>query len=74
MWRKRNGIWLQGTGSAPRLSTSSLRRSHTAHALEQHTAAGPAAFAYDADGKLTSGSSACFVYDAQNRFVSASGG
>ncbi len=39
----------------------------------QYTAAGPASFAYDANGNLTSDGSSTFVYDVENRLVSASG-
>ena len=41
--------------------------------LNQYTTAGPAAFAYDANGNLTSDGSMNMVYDAENRLVSASG-
>jgi hypothetical protein len=34
---------------------------------------GPASFAYDADGNLTSDGSTTFAYDVENRLVSASG-
>jgi RHS repeat-associated protein len=42
--------------------------------LNQYTAAGPATFAYDANGNLTSDGSSSFVYDAENRLVSRSNG
>lgn len=48
-------------------------RSYTANGLNQYTAAGPAAFAYDANGNLTSDGSTTYVYDIENRLVSASG-
>jgi hypothetical protein len=43
------------------------------HGLNQYTSAGPATFAYDANGNLTSDGSVSMVYDAENRLVSASG-
>lgn len=48
-------------------------RSYTANGLNQYTAAGSAAFAYDANGNLTSDGSTTYVYDIENRLVSASG-
>ena len=48
-------------------------RNYTANGLNQYTAAGPASFAYDANGNLTSDGSTAFVYDVENRLVSASG-
>lgn len=48
-------------------------RSYTANGLNQYTAAGPAAFAYDANGNLASDGSTTYVYDIENRLVSASG-
>ncbi|WP_338426905.1 RHS repeat domain-containing protein [Sphingopyxis kveilinensis] len=48
-------------------------RNYTANGLNQYTAAGPAAFAYDANGNLTSDGSTTYVYDIENRLVSASG-
>lgn len=48
-------------------------RSYTANGLNQYTAAGPATFAYDANGNLTSDGSTTYVYDIENRLVSASG-
>lgn len=48
-------------------------RSYTANGLNQYTAAGPAAFAYDANGNLNSDGSTTYVYDIENRLVSASG-
>ena len=49
-------------------------RPYVANGLNQYTAAGPATFAYDMNGNLTSDGSTTFVYDAENRLVSASGG
>ena len=48
-------------------------RSYTANGLNQYTAAGPATFAYDANGNLTSDGATTYVYDIENRLVSASG-
>jgi YD repeat-containing protein len=48
-------------------------RPYSANGLNQYTAAGPAAFAYDSNGNLTSDGSSTFVYDVENRLVSASG-
>jgi RHS repeat-associated protein len=48
-------------------------RNYTANGLNQYTVAGPASFAYDANGNLTSDGSTTFVYDVENRLVSASG-
>ena len=42
--------------------------------LNQYTAAGPASFAYDANGNLTSDGTNGYVYDVENRLVSASNG
>jgi RHS repeat-associated protein len=51
-----------------------VTRSYTANGLNQYTAAGPATFAYDANGNLTSDGSSTFKYDAENRLVSRSNG
>ncbi|MGN6594681.1 RHS repeat domain-containing protein [Sphingopyxis terrae] len=48
-------------------------RSYTANGLNQYTAAGSAAFAYDTNGNLTSDGSTTYVYDIENRLVSAGG-
>jgi RHS repeat-associated protein len=50
-----------------------VSRGYTVNGLNQYTAAGPAAFAYDANGNLTADGSTSFLYDAENRLVSASG-
>jgi RHS repeat-associated protein len=55
-------------------SAYNVTRSYTANGLNQYTAAGPASFAYDANGNLTSDGSSTFVYDAENRLVSRSNG
>jgi YD repeat-containing protein len=54
-------------------SAYNVSRGYAVNGLNQYTAAGPAAFAYDANGNLTSDGSSTFVYDAENRLVSASG-
>ncbi len=50
-----------------------VNRAYSVNGLNQYTSAGPASFAYDANGNLTSDGSTNFVYDAENRLVSASG-
>jgi len=50
-----------------------LERGYAVNGLNQYASAGPATFAYDANGNLTSDGSTSFVYDAENRLVSASG-
>jgi len=51
-----------------------LERGYAVNGLNQYTSAGPATFAYDANGNLASDGATSFVYDAENRLVSASGG
>ena len=51
-----------------------VSRSYAVNGLNQYTQAGPATFAYDANGNLTSDGSTSYVYDAENRLVSASSG
>jgi RHS repeat-associated protein len=51
-----------------------VSRTYSVNGLNQYTAAGPATFAYDANGNLTSDGSNSYVYDAENRLVSRSGG
>ncbi len=48
-------------------------RPYAANGLNQYTSAGPASFAYDANGNLLSDGSMSFVYDVENRLVAASG-
>jgi RHS repeat-associated protein len=52
-------------------------RNYASNGLNQYTAAGPAAFAHDSNGNLTSTVnppySTSYVYDVENRLVSASG-
>ncbi len=50
-----------------------VERNYTVNGLNQYTSAGPASFAYDANGNLTSDGTTSFVYDVENRLVSASG-
>jgi RHS repeat-associated protein len=50
-----------------------VSRLYSVNGLNQYVAAGPATFAYDANGNLSSDGSTGFVYDAENRLVSASG-
>jgi hypothetical protein len=55
-------------------STSAYNVSHgySVNGLNQYTAAGPASFAYDLNGNLTSDGPTSYVYDAENRLVTAS--
>jgi len=50
-----------------------VSRDYAVNGLNQYTTAGPASFAYDANGNLTSDGSATFVYDIENRLVSTGG-
>ena len=50
-----------------------VNRSYAANGLNQYTSAGPANFAYDANGNLTSDGSVTYSYDTENRLVGASG-
>src|SRR4051812_44673695 len=54
-------------------SAYNVTRGYSVNGLNQYTAAGPASFAYDANGNLMSDGSTSYVYDAENRLVSASG-
>jgi RHS repeat-associated protein len=54
-------------------TANNISRAYSVNRLNQYTAAGPATFAYDANGNLMSDGSSTFVYDAENRMVSASG-
>jgi RHS repeat-associated protein len=51
-----------------------VSRGYSVNGLNQYSAAGGAAFAYDANGNLTSDGTDSYVYDAENRLVSRSGG
>lgn len=44
-------------------------RPYTANGLNQYTAAGSAAFCYDANGNLTADGSSVYLYDVENRLV-----
>src|SRR3954466_7167688 len=55
-------------------SAYNVTRGYSVNGLNQYTAAGPAAFTYDANGNLTSDGTNSYVYDAENRLVSRSGG
>lgn len=46
-----------------------LTRAYTANGLNQYTAAGSAAFCYDANGNLTADGSSVYRYDVENRLV-----
>ena len=62
------------TGSNDAYASNSaydVNRSYAVNGLNQYTAAGPATFAYDANGNLRSDGSNSYVYDAENRLVSA---
>lgn len=48
-------------------------RGYSANGLNQYTVAGPASFAYDANGNLTSDGTHTFAYDLENRLVSRTG-
>lgn len=50
-----------------------VNRNYSVNGLNQYTAAGLAAFSYDANGNLTGNGSATFLYDIENRLVSAGG-
>lgn len=52
---------------------ASVNRNYTTNGLNQYTIAGPASFAYDANGNLTADGSNSFVYDDENRLVSVTG-
>jgi RHS repeat-associated protein len=50
-----------------------VERPYSVNGQNQYLAAGPATFAYDPNGNLTSDGTTTFVYDAENRLISASG-
>jgi RHS repeat-associated protein len=50
-----------------------VNRPYSVNGQNQYTSAGPATFAYDANGNLTSDGATTFLYDIENRLVSASG-
>ncbi|ATY32549.1 RHS repeat domain-containing protein [Sphingomonas psychrotolerans] len=49
-------------------------RSYVVNGLNQYSSAGPASFAYDANGNLTSDGTLSFGYDIENRLISVSNG
>ena len=51
-----------------------VSRGYGVNGLNQYTTAGPASFAHDANGNLTSDGTTGYVYDVENRLVSASNG
>jgi RHS repeat-associated protein len=51
-----------------------VERAYASNGLNQYEAAGPAAFAYDANGNLTQSGATTYLYDVENRLVEASGG
>jgi RHS repeat-associated protein len=55
-------------------TAQAVSRPYSVNGLNQYIAAGPATFAYDANGNLTFDGTNSYVYDAENRLVSASGG
>lgn len=50
-----------------------VNRNYTTNGLNQYSAAGAAAFTYDANGNLTSDGATTYLYDVENRLVAASG-
>jgi RHS repeat-associated protein len=48
---------------------ATVSRAYTANGLNQYTAAGGAAFCYDANGNLTADGSSVYLYDIENRLV-----
>lgn len=48
---------------------ANVDRSYTTNGLNQYTAAGAAAFCYDANGNLTADGSSVYLYDVENRLV-----
>jgi RHS repeat-associated protein len=48
---------------------ATVSRAYTANGLNQYTAAGSAAFCYDANGNLTADGSSVYLYDVENRLV-----
>jgi RHS repeat-associated protein len=50
-----------------------VNRNYVVNGLNQYTAAGPASFAYDDTGNLTSDGTTSYIYDMENRLVYASG-
>jgi RHS repeat-associated protein len=50
-----------------------VNRGYATNGLNQYTSAGPASFAYDANGNLTWDSTTTFTYDVENRLIAARG-
>jgi RHS repeat-associated protein len=50
-----------------------VERNYTVNGLNQYSNAGPATFAYDANGNLTSDGAVSYAYDIENRLIQASG-
>ncbi|MGH6615200.1 MAG: RHS repeat-associated core domain-containing protein, partial [Sphingomonas sp.] len=50
-----------------------VSRAYAVNGLNQYTSGGPATFAYDANGNLTSDGTNAYTYDVENRLVTASG-
>jgi RHS repeat-associated protein len=48
---------------------ATVSRAYSANGLNQYTAAGTAAFCYDANGNLTADGSSVYLYDLENRLV-----
>jgi RHS repeat-associated protein len=46
-----------------------VNRGYTSNGLNQYTAAGPASFAYDANGNLTGDGTSTFTYDIENKLT-----
>lgn len=53
---------------------ANVNRNYAINGLNQYLSAGPASFAYDSNGNLTSDGSISYVYDAENRLVATSTG
>jgi YD repeat-containing protein len=51
-----------------------VSRAYAVNGLNQYTSAGPATFAYDANGNLTSDGSGAYAYDVENRLVAGPNG
>ncbi len=51
-----------------------VNRAYAVKGLNQYTSAGPATFAYDANGNLTADGTTTFTYDIENRLVKAVAG
>jgi RHS repeat-associated protein len=82
-----NALWSYGYNPAGQLATIgrdndayawtshyAADRPYTTNGLNQYSAAGSAAFAYDANGNLTSDGAHTYSYDIENRLVGAPGG